>query len=84
MIIVLYSDHVTHEPFTARIKTNLDLERLFSGMFATHDLILTLGILLLLPRPIQRRAMHAQQGGNFFHAASAASRSHRPTVQWRR
>ena len=42
-VIALYADHATHEPFHAEIKTDLDLERLPSGKFATNDLMLTLG-----------------------------------------
>nr|WP_229333171.1 hypothetical protein [Halomonas sp. KAO] len=34
--------HATHEQFHSGIKTNLDLERLPSGKFATNDLILHL------------------------------------------
>ena len=44
-IIALYADHATHEQFHAEIKTDLDLERLPSGKFATNDLLLTLGAL---------------------------------------
>lgn len=43
-VITLYADHATHEQFHAEIKTDLDLERLPSGKFATNDLILTLGV----------------------------------------
>lgn len=42
-VIALYADHGTHEQFHAEIKTDLDLERLPSGKFATNDLVLTLG-----------------------------------------
>ena len=42
-VIALYADHATHEQFHAEIKTDLDLERLPSGTFATNDLVLTLG-----------------------------------------
>jgi len=44
-VIALYADHATHEQFHAEIKTDLDLERLPSGKFATNDLLLTLGAL---------------------------------------
>lgn len=44
-ILALYADHATHEQFHAEIKTDLDLERLPSGKFATNDLLLTLGAL---------------------------------------
>ena len=42
-VIALYADHGTHEQFHAETKTDLDLERLPSGKFATNDLVLTLG-----------------------------------------
>jgi len=44
-ILALYADHATHEQFHAEIKTDLDLERLPSGKFATNDLLLALGAL---------------------------------------
>jgi hypothetical protein len=44
-VMALYADHATHEQFHAEIKTDLDLERLPSGKFATNDLLLTLGAL---------------------------------------
>ena len=44
-IVKLYKDHATSEQFHSEIKSELDLERLPSGKFATNDLILHLGIL---------------------------------------
>ncbi len=41
-VIALYKDHATCEQFHSEFKTDLDLERLPSGKFATNDLILTL------------------------------------------
>jgi hypothetical protein len=41
-IIGLYSDHGTSEQFHSEFKTDMDLERLPSGKFATNALILTL------------------------------------------
>jgi len=41
-IITLYCDHATSEQFHSEFKTDLDLERLPSGKFATNDLIMTL------------------------------------------
>ncbi len=41
-VIRLYADHGTHEQFHSEIKTDLDLERLPSGKFATNDLVLSL------------------------------------------
>jgi len=44
-VIELYCQHGTHEQFHSEIKTDLDLERLPSGKFATNALILSLGAL---------------------------------------
>jgi len=41
-VIGLYQDHGTHEQFHREFKTDLDLERLPSGKFATNDLVLSL------------------------------------------
>lgn len=45
MVIDLYHAHGTMEQFHSEIKTDLDLERLPSGKFATNDLVLHFGIL---------------------------------------
>lgn len=37
-----YRDHATAEQFHSEFKTDLDIERLPSGKFATNDLIMTL------------------------------------------
>jgi len=42
-VIRLYEDHGTSEQFHSEIKTDMDMERLPSGKFATNALILTLG-----------------------------------------
>ena len=44
-IIALYKDHGTSEQFHSEMKSELDLERLPSGKFATNALILELGAL---------------------------------------
>lgn len=44
-VIRLYQDHGTHEQFHSEFKTDLDLERLPSGKFATNDLILSMAML---------------------------------------
>lgn len=44
-VIALYRDHGTHEQFHSEFKTDLDLERLPSGKFASNDLILSLAAL---------------------------------------
>jgi hypothetical protein len=41
-IMALYRDHATSEQYHSEFKTDLDLERLPSGKFATNDLIMTL------------------------------------------
>jgi hypothetical protein len=43
-VVALYKDHATSEQFHSEIKSELDLERLPSGKFATNDLVLHLGI----------------------------------------
>ncbi len=45
VIAKLYCDHGTSEQFHSEMKTDMDLERLPSGKFATNNLILHLGIL---------------------------------------
>lgn len=45
VVIQLYHEHGTMEQFHSEIKTDLDLERLPSGKFATNGLVLHLGIL---------------------------------------
>jgi hypothetical protein len=42
-VIRLYEDHGTGEQFKSEIKSDMDMERLPSGKFATNALILTLG-----------------------------------------
>jgi hypothetical protein len=42
-IIRLYEDHGTSEQFHSEIKSDMDMERLPSGKFATNALIITLG-----------------------------------------
>ncbi len=44
-IVKLYQGHGTHEQFHSEFKTDLDLERLPSGKFATNDLVLSLAVL---------------------------------------
>lgn len=44
-VIHWYEDHGTHEQFHSEFKTDLDLERLPSGKFATNDLILSMAAL---------------------------------------
>ena len=39
-IIALYADHATSEQFHSEFKTDLDIERLPSGKFATNALVL--------------------------------------------
>ena len=44
-IVKLYQGHGTHAQFHSGFKTDLDLERLPSGKFATNDLVLSLAVL---------------------------------------
>lgn len=44
-VLALYADHATHEQFHSEFKSDLDLERLPSGKFATNDAVLSLGML---------------------------------------
>jgi hypothetical protein len=44
-VIALYRDHGTSEQFHAEMKSELDLERLPSGKFATNALVLEMGVL---------------------------------------
>jgi len=39
-VIALYCDHATSEQFHSEFKTDLDIERLPSGKFATNDLVM--------------------------------------------
>lgn len=43
-VIRLYRDHATSEQFHSELKTDLNLERLPSGKFATNDLVLCTGL----------------------------------------
>ena len=44
-VIELYREHATSEQFHAELKSDMDLERLPSGKFATNALVLELGML---------------------------------------
>ena len=44
-VIALYCDHATSEQFHSELKSDMDLERLPSGKFATNALVLELGML---------------------------------------
>ena len=44
-VIELYCDHATSEQFHSEFKTDLDIERLPSGKFATNDLVMTAAVL---------------------------------------
>lgn len=45
-IIRLYEEHATSEQFHSEFKTDLDIERLPSGKFATNDLVLAMAALV--------------------------------------
>lgn len=44
-VIALYCDHATSEQFHSEFKTDLDIERLPSGKFATNALVMTCAVL---------------------------------------
>ena len=44
-VIALYYDHATSEQFHSEFKTDLDIERLPSGKFATNDLVMACAVL---------------------------------------
>jgi len=44
-VITLYCDHATSEQFHSEFKTDLDIERLPSGKFATNDLVMACAVL---------------------------------------
>ena len=43
-VIAIYKEHGTSEQFHSELKSDMDLERLPSGKFATNALILTLAV----------------------------------------
>jgi len=45
-VIDLYADHGTSEQFHSEFKTDMDIERLPSGKFATNALILSMSVLV--------------------------------------
>ena len=45
-VIRLYEEHATSEQFHSEFKTDLDIERLPSGKFATNDLVLAMAALI--------------------------------------
>lgn len=44
-VVALYADHGTSEQFHSEFKTDMDMERLPSGKFATNSLVMILGML---------------------------------------
>lgn len=44
-VVALYCDHATSEQFHSEFKTDLDIERLPSGKFATNDLVMACAVL---------------------------------------
>ena len=58
-IIALYRDHATHEQFHAEFKTDMDLNRLPSGKFATNHLVCALAALAMnLLRIVGQHTLH--------------------------
>jgi hypothetical protein len=58
-IIALYRDHATHEQFHAEFKTDMGLERLPSGKFATNHLVCALAAVAMnLLRLVGQHTLH--------------------------
>lgn len=58
-LIALYRDHATHEQFHAEFKTDMDLNRLPSGKFATNHLVCALAALAMnLLRIVGQHTLH--------------------------
>lgn len=58
-IIALYRDHATHEQFHAEFKTDMDLNRLPSGKFATNHLVCALAAVAMnLLRIVGQHTLH--------------------------
>ena len=58
-IIALYRDHATHEQFHAEFKTDMDLNRLPSGKFATNHLVCALAAVAMnLLRIVGQYTLH--------------------------
>lgn len=58
-VIALYRDHATHEQFHAEFKTDMDLNRLPSGKFATNHLVCSLAAVAMnLLRLVGQHTLH--------------------------
>ncbi len=58
-VIALYRDHATHEQFHAEFKTDMDLNRLPSGKFATNHLVCALAAVAMnLLRLVGQHTLH--------------------------
>ena len=58
-VIALYRDHATHEQFHAEFKTDMDLNRLPSGKFATNHLVCALAAVAMnLLRIVGQHSLH--------------------------
>lgn len=58
-IIALYRDHATHEQFHAEFKTDMDLNRLPSGKFATNHVVCALAAVAMnLLRIVGQHTLH--------------------------
>jgi hypothetical protein len=58
-VIELYRDHATHEQFHAEFKTDMDLNRLPSGKFATNHLVCALAAVAMnLLRIVGQHTLH--------------------------
>lgn len=62
-VIALYRDHATHEQFHAEFKTDMDLNRLPSGKFATNHLVCALAAVAMnLLRIVGQHTLHESDG----------------------
>ena len=58
-VVALYRDHATHEQFHAEFKTDMDLNRLPSGKFATNHLVCALAAVAMnLLRLVGQHTLH--------------------------
>jgi hypothetical protein len=78
-VIKRYQAHATHEQFHSEIKTDLDLERLPSGKFATNDLILHLAQLAYNILRLMGQLGMTGELSPVRHPGQAAPAAHRAT-----
>ena len=77
-VIEIYKDHGTSEQFHSELKSDMDLERLPSGKFATNALILTLAVLVF---NMLRLCGQVGMGNGFIPKKEVARRRIRTVIQ---